>query len=57
MEDLRHIANMKADVNGITFITQHVTNNLLAHRWPSMLSERAVYTDTELCLRIKLVLS
>ena len=49
MEDLRHIANMKADVNGITFITQHVTNNLLAHRWPSMLSERAVYTELKLC--------
>ena len=38
---------------GTTLITLHVINNLLAQRWPSMLSERAVYTELELCYRLK----
>jgi len=33
----------------ITLITLHVINNLLAQRWPTMLSKRAVYADLELC--------
>jgi len=39
--------------NGITLITLHVINNLLAHRWPPMLSERAEYTELELCWRLQ----
>ena len=35
--------------NGIiTLITLHVINNLLAQKWPPILSERAVYTEMEL---------
>jgi len=33
----------------ITLITPHIINNLLAQEWPLMLSERAVYTELELC--------
>ena len=39
--------------NGITLITLNVINNLLAQRWPSTLSERAVCTELELCQRLK----
>jgi len=39
--------------NCISLITLHVTNNLLAQRRPSMLSERAVYTELELSYRLK----
>ena len=36
--------------NGIiTLITLHIFNNLLAQKWPPMLSEMAVYTELELC--------
>ena len=43
--------------NGIiTLITLHVINNLLAQKWPPMLSERAVYTELELCYRLKQIL-
>jgi len=35
--------------NGITLITLHVINNLMAQRWPPMLSQGAVYADMELC--------
>jgi hypothetical protein len=33
----------------ITLITLYVINNLLAQIWPPILSERAVYTELELC--------
>jgi len=36
--------------NGIiTSIILHVINNLVAPKWPPMLTERAVYTELELC--------
>jgi len=44
--DLRHEMQM---YNGITLITPHVINNLLGQRWTTMLSERAVYTELDLC--------
>ena len=37
----------------ITLITVHVINNLLAQRWPIMLSERAVYAELVLCEKLK----
>ena len=49
MEDLRQMDNTKQTYNSISLITLHVINNLLAHRWPPMFSERAVYTELELC--------
>jgi len=33
----------------ITLITLYVICNLLAQKWPPVLSERAVYTELELC--------
>jgi hypothetical protein len=43
--------------NGIiTLITLHVINNLLAQKWPPMLSERAVYTEMELNYRLQQIL-
>jgi len=39
--------------NGLTVINLHVSNNLLAHWWPPLLSVRAVYTELELCQRLK----
>jgi len=47
--DLRQIANIKQIYNGITLITLHVSNNLLACWWPPLLSVRAVYTELGLC--------
>jgi hypothetical protein len=47
--DLRQIANRKGDVYGISLITLRVTNNLLAQRWPIMLSKRTEYTELESC--------
>jgi len=35
--------------NCITLITVHVINNLFAHSLPLMLSEKAVYSEVELC--------
>jgi hypothetical protein len=45
--DLRQLAQ-KQIYNGITLIILHVNNNLLAQRWPTMLSERAVYKELKL---------
>jgi len=38
---------------GTNLITLYVINNLLAQRWSPMLSERAAYTELELCYRLK----
>jgi len=35
--------------NCIILIILQVINNLLAQRWPSVLSERAVYKELDLC--------
>jgi len=35
--------------NGITLITLHIVNTLLAQRLPPMLSDRSVYTEMEFC--------
>jgi len=35
--------------NCITLITLHVINHLFAHSLPSMVSEKAVYSELELC--------
>ena len=46
--DLRQLTS-KQMYNGITLITLHVSDNLLAHWWAPLLSLRAVYTELELC--------
>jgi len=46
--DLRQIQNADAYWYN-NFNSLHVINSLLAKKWPPMLSERAVYTDMELC--------
>jgi hypothetical protein len=41
--------------NGITLIALHVISNVLVQKLPPMLSERAVYTQLELCYRLKYI--
>jgi len=40
---------MQLYVGVVTLITLHVINDLLAQKWPTMLSESAVYAKLKLC--------
>jgi len=40
---------MQMYVGVVTLITPHVLNNLLAQKWPPMMSESAVYAELKLC--------
>jgi len=40
---------MQMYVGTVTLITLNVLNNLLAPKWPPMVSESAVYPELKLC--------